>query len=347
MRTAVYERYGAPEVVRITEADEPEIGEHEVLVRVEASTVGASDSAGRSGTPRFARLFFGLTKPKHPVLGSDFAGVVERIGADVSRFAPGDRVFGTVAPASGAHAELLKIADDGPIAHVPERLDQAQAVATVDGFLTALPFLRDVADVQPGQVVLVNGASGTVGTAAVQLARHFGATVVGVCSAAHEPLVRSLGAERVIDYTRDDFAAARETYDVIFDAVGKRSFRACRAALTRRGIYLTTVPSGPIMLQAPFTRWFSRGRRAAIAFTGLREPRTKAEELDLLVELIVAGEFVPVIDMVVPFDDIVEAHRRVDTGHKAGSVVVAMTPSRGQPAGAARPETAAHEESAA
>jgi NADPH:quinone reductase-like Zn-dependent oxidoreductase len=324
----VYERYGAPDVVRIQEADDPEIDENEVLVRVEASTVGASDSAGRSGTPRFARLFFGLTKPKHPVLGSDFAGIVERVGGRVGRFAPGDRVFGTVAPTSGAHAELLKIAEDGPIAHVPEQLDQAEAVATIDGFLTALPFLREVAQVRPGQVVLVNGASGTVGSAAVQLARHFGATVIGVCSAAHEPLVRSLGAERVIDYTRDDFTDARDTYDVIFDAVGKRSFGACRAALTDRGIYMTTVPSGAIMLQAPFTRWFSRGRRAAIAFTGLRDARTKAGELALLVDLVEAGAFVPVIDRVVPFDQIVEAHRRVDTGHKAGSVVVAMTPAR-------------------
>jgi NADPH:quinone reductase-like Zn-dependent oxidoreductase len=327
MRAAVYERYGAPEVVRIIAAAVPEITENEVLVRVEASVVGASDSAGRSGTPRFARLFFGLTKPKQPVLGSDFAGVVERVGARVGRFTPGDRVFGTVAPVSGAHAEFLKIAEDGPIARVPEQFDQAEAVAMIDGFLTALPFLRDVAEVQAGQVVLVNGASGTVGSTAVQLAKHYGATVIGVSSAANEPLVRSLGADRVIDYTRDDFTDARGAYDVIFDSVGKRSFGACRAALTEHGIYMTTVPSGAIMLQAPFTRWFSRGRRAAIAFTGLRDAQTKAADLALLVELVEAGALAPVIDRIVPFDDIVEAHRRVDTGHKAGSVVVAMTPA--------------------
>ncbi len=327
MRTAVYERYGEPEVVRVVEAAEPEFADDEVLVRVEASVVGASDSAGRSGTPRFARLFFGLTKPKHPVLGSDFAGVVERVGARVGRFTPGDRVFGTVAPASGAHAEFLRVAEDGPIAHVPEQLDQAEAVAMIDGFLTALPFLRDVAEVRAAQVVLVNGASGTVGSTAVQLAKHYGATVIGVCSAANEPLVRSLGADRVIDYTRDDFTDARGAYDVIFDSVGKRSFGACRAALTAHGIYMTTVPSGAIMLQAPFTRWFRRGRRAAIAFTGLRDAQTKAADLALLVELVETGALAPVIDRIVPFDEIVEAHRRVDTGHKAGSVVVAMTPS--------------------
>lgn len=328
MRTAVYERYGAPEVVRIVEAAAPEIAEHEVLVRVEASVVGVSDSAGRSGTPRFARLFFGLVTPKHPVLGSDFAGVVERVGARVSRFAPGDRVFGTIAPVSGAHAELLKTAEDGPIALVPEQLDQAEAAAIVDGFFTAVPFLRDLARVRAGQTVLVNGASGTVGSAAVQLAKHSGAIVVGVCSAANEPLVRSLGADRVIDRARDDFADERGRYDVIFDAVGKRSFGECRAALTAQGIYLTTVPSVGILLQTVFTRWFSRGRRAAITFTGLRDAQKKAADLALLVDLIERGAIVPVIDRVVPFDDIVEAHRRVDTGRKAGSVVVAMSPTR-------------------
>lgn len=325
MRIAVYERYGPPEVLHLQEAADPAIGTNEVLVRVEASSVGPSDSAGRSGTPRFARLFFGLAKPKHPVLGSDFAGVVERVGDGVTRFAPGDRVFGTLAPAMGAHAELVRIAEDAPIAHIPGRLDPAEAVATVDGFLTALPFLRDLAAVAPGQVVLVNGASGTVGSAAVQLAKHFGATVVGVCSAVNAPLVTSLGADRVIDYTGEDFTEARGAYDVVFDAVGKRSFSAARRALTAHGIYLTTVPSAAIMVQWPLTRWFSRGRRAAIAFTGLRDIRLKAAELALLVELIEAGEFVPVIDRIVAFDDIVEAHRRVDTGHKVGSVVVAVT----------------------
>ncbi|MEF3405616.1 NAD(P)-dependent alcohol dehydrogenase [Agromyces sp. CCNWLW203] len=327
MRIAVYERYGPPEVVHLQEAAEPVPGATEVLVRVEASTVGASDAAGRNGTPRFARLFFGLTTPKHPVLGSDFAGVIERVGDGVTRFAPGDRVFGTLAPAMGAHAELVTIAEDAAIARIPERLTAAEAVATVDGFLTALPFLRDVAAVTPGQVVLVNGASGTVGSAAVQLARHFGATVVGVCGPANAPLVASLGADPVIDYTGEDFTEARGAYDVVFDAVGKRSFRAARRSLTAHGIYLTTVPSAAILVQWPVTRWFSRGRRAAIAFTGLRDIRLKAAELALLVELIEAGEFVPVIDRTVAFDDIAEAHRRVDTGHKAGSVVIAMSPA--------------------
>lgn len=328
MRTAVYERYGGPDVVRIVEADEPGIGDADLLVRVDATVVGVSDSVGRAGAPRFARLFFGLTRPKHPVLGSDFAGVVERVGGSVTRFAAGDRVFGTIAPISGAHAEYVKVPADGAIVHVPEQVDQAEAVALIDGFLTALPFLRDAAQVRPGQTVLVNGASGTVGAAAVQLAKHFGATVDGVCSASNESLVRSIGADRVIDYTREDFTQVRNAYDVVFDAVGKRSFGQSRRALTSTGVYLTTVPSLAILLQTPFTRWFSRGRRAGILFTGLRDAQAKAADLALLVELVEAGALTPVIDRVVPFDDIVEAHRRVDTGHKAGSVVVAVTAER-------------------
>lgn len=327
MRAAVFDRYGAPEVVRIEERPEPVIADDEVLVRVDASVVGVTDSVARTGTPKFARLFFGLRRPKHEVLGYEFAGVVERIGARVGRFVPGDRVFGAVDVGAGAHAEFAKVAEDGAIAHAPAGLDAAEAVATVDGFLTALPFLRDVAHVRPGQAVLVNGASGTVGSAAVQLARHLGATVTAVTSGANVELVRRLGADHVIDYTREDFTTERNAYDVIFDAVGKRSFGACRRALTPRGIYLTTVPGAAIMLQMPLTRLFSRGRRAAIAFTGLRDSHDKGTDLGLLVELAESGAFVPVIDRIVPFDEIVEAHRRVDTGHKAGSVVVAMSAS--------------------
>ncbi|RZS65630.1 NADPH:quinone reductase-like Zn-dependent oxidoreductase [Agromyces ramosus] len=327
MRAAVYDRYGAPEVVHIEERDEPGIGPDEVLVRVEATVVGASESAARSGRPWFARLYFGVGKPKFPVLGTDFAGIVERVGDRVGRFSPGDLVFGAVGTEFGAHAELVKVAEHHVIAHVPPGLDAAEAVSSIDGFLTALPFLRDVARVRAGQAVLVNGASGTVGSAAVQLAKHLGATVVGVCSAAHAPLVASLGADRVIDHTREDFTAVRGAYDVIFDAVGKRTFRQCRAALADDGIYLTTVPSAAILVQMPLTRLLRRRRRAAIAFTGLREETVKAGELALLVELLETGGLVPVIDRIVPFEDIVEAHRRVDGGHKAGSVVVALSPA--------------------
>ena len=324
MRAAVVERYGGPEVVQLRDIAEPTIAGRELLVRVEAATVGSTDGTNRTGRPAFSRLFFGLTRPRHRVLGYDFAGVVERVGPGVSRFAPGDRVYGTLAPSPGAHAEFVRIAEDGVIARTPNSIDAAGAVSLLDGFFTAIPFLRDGTRVRPGQTVLVNGASGTVGSSAVQFAKHLGATVVGVCSTEHVELVRSLGADRVIDYTHEDFAAAVDRYDVIFDAVGKRSFRECRHALTRDGIYLSTVPTLPVLLRARHARSSDTGRRAGILFTGLRSIAAKSADLVLIGELAEAGAIVPVIDRVVPFDEIAEAHRRVDGGHKAGNVVVAV-----------------------
>ena len=329
MRAARFDRYGPAEVIRIEERPVSEVGDDEVLVRVDASAVGVADAVSRSGTPWFARLFFGLRRPKYPRLGTEFAGMVERVGADVTRFAPGDRVFGAAEVGAGATAEYVVVGEHAAVAHAPAGLDAAHAVATVDGFLTALPFLRDAGEVRPGQSVLVNGASGTVGSAAVQLAKHLGATVTAVTSGPNAELVRSLGADRVIDYTREDFTSEREAYDVIFDAVGKRSFGACRRALTAHGFYLTTVPTAAIMLQAPWTRLFRGGRRAAIAFTGLRDSRTKGVELEQLAALVESGAFVPVVDRILPLDELVAAHRRVEGGHKVGSVVIAITDAAG------------------
>ena len=327
MRAAVVERYGGPDVVRIREVDDPIITDRDLLVRVEAATVGATDAVNRLGRPAFARLYFGLTRPKHAVLGYEFSGVVERVGSAVTAFAPGDRVYGTLAPSPGAHAERVRIAEDGLVARIPDGLDAASAVAMLDGFFTSIPFLRDGGRVRAGQTVLVNGASGTVGSAAVQFARHLGAHVVGVCSTDHVELVRSLGADQVIDYTREDFTEARDRYDVIFDAVGKRSFRECRPALTPDGIYLSTVPALSVLLRARHARSTETGRRAGIMFTGLHALAEKSADLALIGELAESGAIKPVIDRVVPFDEIVEAYRRVDGGHKAGNVVVAMAPA--------------------
>ncbi|WP_157009095.1 NAD(P)-dependent alcohol dehydrogenase [Agromyces laixinhei] len=326
MRAAVVERYGGPDVVRIREVDDPVVAEGELLVRVEASTVGSTDGTNRVGRPAFARLFFGLTRPRHQIFGYDFAGVVERIGPGVRRFVPGDPVYGTLSPSPGAHAELVRVAEDGVVARIPGGLDGADAVSMLDGFFTAIPFLRDGGRVRAGQTVLVNGASGTVGSAAVQFAKHLGAAVVGVCSTDHLELVRSLGADRVIDYTQGDFTDAGGRYDVIFDAVGKRTFREYRPALTRDGIYLSTVPTLPVLLRARHARSTETGRRAGILFTGLRTQAAKSADLALIGELAASRAIVPVIDRILPFEKIAEAHRRVDGGHKAGNVVVAMAP---------------------
>ena len=295
MRAAVVERYGGPDVVRIREVDEPVITERDLLVRVEAATVGSTDGVNRLGRPAFARLYFGLTRPRHPVLGYDFAGVVERVGRPSALRAGRPRIRHALALA-GAHAERVRIAEDGLVARIPDGLDAASAVSILDGFFTAIPFLRDGGRVRAGQTVLVNGASGTVGSSAVQFAKHLGATVVGVCSTDHVELVRSLGADHVIDYTREDFTDVRDRYEVIFDAVGKRSFRECRPALTPDGIYLSTVPSLPVLLRARHARSTETGRRAGIMFTGLHRLAEKSADLALIGELVESGAIVPVID---------------------------------------------------
>lgn len=320
MRVAAYERYGPPEVVGIAERPVPEPGAGEVRVRVHAASIGAADSAGRSGTPWFARLAFGFRAPKRPVLGSDFAGIVDAIGPGVTRFAVGDRVFGATGADGGAHAELLIVAESGAIVGLPAAVDMTDAAAICDGGLTALPLLRDGAHLRPGARVLVNGASGSVGAAAVQLAKHLGAEVTAVCGPAHVELVGSLGADRVIDYTREDFTAARDAYDVVFDAVGKSTFRRCRRSLVAGGAYLTTVPSFAIMLQHLTSK--AGSRRAVIMFTGLRKDADKIPDLEQLAALAASGAFRPPIDREVPLDDIAEGYRIVDTGHKSGSVVV-------------------------
>jgi NADPH:quinone reductase-like Zn-dependent oxidoreductase len=322
MRVAAYERYGPPEVVGIAERPDPRPGAGQLRVRVHAACVGAADSAARSGTPWFARLAFGLRAPKLAVLGSDFAGVVDAVGPGVARFAVGDRVFGATGIAQGAHAELVLVEQDGAVAALPREISMTDAAALCDGGLTALPFLRDGARVREGQRVLVNGASGSVGAAAVQLAKRMGAHVTAVCGPSHLDLVASLGADRVIDRSREDFTAGDEAYDVVFDAVGTTSFRRARRVLARRGTYLTTVPSFAIMFQQLTSRLGRR--RAVIMFTGLRKDADKVPDLEELAALAASGAFRPPIEREVTLDDIAAGHRMVDTGHKAGSVVVRL-----------------------
>jgi NADPH:quinone reductase-like Zn-dependent oxidoreductase len=256
------------------------------------------------------------------VLGSDFAGQVEATGSAVTRFAVGDQVFGTVAPHFGAHAEYVCLPEQGAVALKPASLAYPEAAALVDG--TALCFLRDKANLRRGQTIVINGASGAVGSTAVQLAKHFGAIVTGVCSGANTELVRKLGADAVVDYTAADFARAGQAYDVIFDVAGKSSFSRCRPALNRAGVYLTTAPSPAILLQMPWTARFA-SRKAVVAFTGLRPAGEKREDLRYLAELAESAALAPVIDACYPLRRIADAHRHVDAGHKAGNVVVTMT----------------------
>jgi NADPH:quinone reductase-like Zn-dependent oxidoreductase len=323
MKTVVYRKYGQPEVLQLKETDKPTPADNEVLIRVYATTVTATEATFRKGEPYFSRLFTGLTKPKITTLGEELAGEVEAAGKEVRLFKKGDQVFGTAGPRFGANAEYISIPENGVLATKPANTTYDEAASSVDGFLTALPFLRDTGNIQAGQKVLINGASGSVGAAAVQVAKYFGAEVTGVCSSSNLALVKSLGAERVIDYTKEDFTKNGETYDLIFDAVGKISFSACRSSLKEKGIFLEAGIGMGIFPHVIWTSMFG-GKKAKIAATGLRSPQKRTKDLVLLKELMEAGKIKPVIDKVYPLERIVEAHRYVDKGHKKGNVVITL-----------------------
>src|SRR5262245_11346254 len=259
MRAVVWERYGPPEVLRVEEVERPEPAEDEVLVKVHASTVNRTDTGLRSAEYFISRFFTGLRRPKHRIPGMEFAGEVEAVGPAVTEFETGDEVFGV--KGSGAHAEFVCIRESAPIAHKPAGMSFREAAAVCDGVMLALPCLRPVERLE-GSRVLVYGASGSVGSAGVQLARHFGAHVTAVCDTKHVELVQSLGADEVIDYLEEDFTKNGETYDVVFDAVGKQSFRRCRRSLKDGGMFVSTDPGfmwhGPLV--ALLTRWVGSKR---------------------------------------------------------------------------------------
>ena len=322
MKAAVYRRYGSPDVVTAEETPTPRPRDDEVLVRIRAATVGIVDSLARRGAPFYARPHFGLRRPRFPVLGSDFAGQIEAVGPKVTRFTVREEVFGTTAPRFGAHGEYVCLPEHAALAPKPANVTYPEAAALADA--TALCFLRDKAGLRPGQTVVINGASGAVGAAAVQLARHFGATVTGVCSGPHVRLVRKLGADFVVDYTRVDFTRAGRRYDVIFDVAGTSSFGRCRAALNPAGVYLTTAPSPAIFVQMPWTSRFGT-RKAVVAFTGLRPPEEKRKDLLYIKDLAEASALAAVVGACYPLPRIADAYRHVDAGHKRGNVVVTMS----------------------
>ena len=322
MKAAVSRSFGPPDVVTVADVPRPEPRDDEILVRVRAAAVGVVDGLARRGSPWYARAHFGLLRPRFQVLGCDFAGDVAAAGAGVSLFRVGQAVFGTIAPRFGAHAEYICLPEHGAVAAKPSDVSYAEAAALADA--TALCFLRDKAGLRSGQAVLVNGASGAVGSAAVQLAAHFGATVTGVCSGPHIRLVRKLGAESVIDYTRTDFTRAGRRYDVIFDVAGTSSFGRCRRALNPGGVYLTTAPSPAIIAAMPWTAKFG-SRRAVVAFTGLRPASEKRKDLLVIRELAEASALVPVVGACYPLARIADAYRHVDAGHKKGTIVVTMS----------------------
>jgi len=329
MKAVVCTRYGGPEVLVAREIAKPVPADHEILVRVHAASVSAGDLRMRGS--RFppsvwlpARAVIGIIRPRKPVLGIELAGVVEATGRAVKRFRPGDAVFAATLAGFGGYAQYRCLPEDGPVALMPENLSYEEAAAVPIGARTALHYLRG-AGICKGQSVLVYGASGSVGTYAVQLARHFGARVTAVCSTANLALARSLGADEVIDYTVEDFSRRGPVHDIVFDTVDRSSFAACDRALKPGGIYLNcTAPfAGPRMLYARL----ARGRRLMLG----QSPPESAGPLHLLAQLIEAGELRVVVDRRYPMEQIVAAHRYADQGHKKGNVVVTVHPC---PAGA-------------
>jgi len=323
VKAVVHDRYGPPEVLRIEDVPKPTPAPDEVLIRVRATGVTRSDTHLRAGEPSVGRLVSGLLRPKRRILGHELSGEVEAVGADATEFEPGDRVFGALpylALTTGAHAEYICVPERFPIAHMPAGMAFEEAGAICDGAMLTLNVLRPAASLA-GKRVLVYGASGSLGTASVQLAKHFGAHVTAVCKPEALGLVRSLGAHEAIDCTREDFTKSGETYDVIIDAVGKNhpySFRRCRRSLNAGGAYLPTDGLRNVFLWL----WHKRFGDKKVLFE--LPPRMRKEDVLFVKRLIEAGEYRPVIDRTYPLEHAIDAHRYVQTGHKTGNVVLTL-----------------------
>lgn len=323
MRVAAYREYGPPEVLKVGEVRKPNPSASEVLVRVHATTVTAGDCRmrGFNFPPLFwlpTRIGFGLRGPKQRILGSEFSGVIEEIGKDVTRFRVGDEVFGSTGIGKGSYVDYLCLAEDATITTKPANLSFEEAAAVPFGGFAALVFLKEIGNVQSGQDVLIYGASGGVGTAAVQIAKYYGANVTGVCSSANLDLVRSLGADQVIDYTQEDFTASGQRYDIIFETVGKSSVSRGKDALKDGGIYLANVIGPAVIGQMLWTK--AAGSKKVVSTVVFGSP----ENLQRLKEIVEEGKYRPPIDRVYPLEEIADAHRYVEEGHKKGNVVIAV-----------------------
>ncbi|MDI1322975.1 MAG: NAD(P)-dependent alcohol dehydrogenase [Algoriphagus sp.] len=317
MKAIVYTEYGPPEVVALVEVDKPIPADHEVLIKVHASTVNRTDCGFRSAEYFIVRFFSGLLRPRNQILGCEFAGEIESIGKNVTILKPGDRVFGFNDQKFGGHAEYMTMPENGAIALIPEKLSYKEAAPLTEGIHYALCDLK-AAKIKSGQKILVNGGTGAIGSAAVQLSNYFGAEVTAVCHHDHVELVKSLGADEVIDYTQTDFSQLNKKFDIVFDAVGKSSFGKCKPILKDQGIYMSTELG--YMSQNPFLAIFTPflgGKKVLFPL-----PTISKEDVIFFKELVEKGKFRPLIDRYYPMDQIVDAYKYVETGQKIGNVVL-------------------------
>lgn len=330
MKAITFTEYGSPAVLKLNDVEKPTPKINEVLIRIRATSLNVGDlwarnfkaiTPGKFSMPFLfwlpARMFFGWSKPKVNILGSEFSGEVEAVGSDVKRFKKGDRVFGYRGQSMGANAEYLCVSESGMIAPMPANMTYEEAAAIPYGALTALSLLRKV-NIQPGQKVLVNGASGGIGSAAVQIAKHFGAHVTGVCSTPRVDFVKSIGADKVIDYTKEDFTQNGETYDLILDIMNKSSFARCKDSLTPTGVYLLASFKMKQVFQMVWTS-MTGGRKVVCALS-----EEKPADLVIIKDLAEAGKIKAVIDKRYPLEQTAEAHRYVEKGHKKGNIVITV-----------------------
>jgi NADPH:quinone reductase-like Zn-dependent oxidoreductase len=322
MKAVVHDRYGPADVLRLEEVPQPVPKDDEVLIKIHATTVNRTDTALRAAEPFASRFITGLRRPKRKILGSELAGEIEAAGTAVTEFEVGDQVFGVNPWKFGTHAQFVCMRESTSLARKPAGTTFEEAAAVCDGAILALGCLRP-AGLRKGKTILVYGASGSIGTAAVQLARYFDADVTAVCNTKNVEIVRSLGADKVIDYTREDFTKNGQTYDVIFDAVGKHSFRRCQGSLNRGGFYLAT----DLWQNLVLALWTSRIGDKRVVFP--IPPRYTKKDVLFLKQLIETGKYRAVIDRCYPLEQVIEATRYVETGQKTGNVVLTVSDDRG------------------
>lgn len=322
MKAIQYLSYGAAAVLQSTEVTQPSPKPHEVLIRNHASTVTAADIMMRNGKPFIGRLYLGLNRPTRTILGFEFAGEVVEVGAEVTLFKPGDKVFGGTTTL-GCYAEYVCVSEQDVITTMPENLSYQEAAPVSGSAITVLNFLKGLAKIQANHKVLINGASGALGTYAVQIAKHYGAVVTGVCSTGNVEMVKGLGADAVIDYTKEDFTKNAEQYDIIFDTVGKRSFGECKKSLSQNGIYLSSVIDFSLLVHMIWTSIFG-SKKAKSSSTGMLPVRERLAYFLEIKELLLLGKIKTVIDQHFPLSQLAAAHQYVEKGHKKGNLVITV-----------------------